>query len=488
MRSPTQKALCAVALVAGAITLYFVVVPRTSPQSGKAVPVILQKEKITAATAAPDDGFAAIKALAEAIVAATKANPNHEAKWDDIIRDLAHRYATTLQTDVADNKMSRKARAAFADGCHDPFVRYLAFRYNEECTHFSDEFHAKQGLAIVEELQQGAYPPVMRAYAAERTYYAWRDVYGYQKETAVANLLSDRLWQATFDALHDPAIPERINRPIARMVLFLWQGSKADRDEVAGQLESEFVKRYGDCATVHYLRSAQAIKNAWDARGAEYADKVKEAGWKIFTSELAVARQELELAWKLDPREVEIAKDMITVCMGLGLPRPEMEQWFDRGVSTGHDASSLCVAKLYYLAARWHGSFTEQVTFARECLGHPQYGRATASLLWNAHVDHRSINGLPLSYFAEPDVWADIKLSLATCLEHNPDLERFRMQYCYHAWLAKDWPIVSEQLALFDPAKVDLTKIGGRTVYDQIVTDKKKHTEGRAIAETAGTR
>ncbi len=304
----------------------------------------------------------------------------------------------------------------------------------------------------------------------------------------MAELLSNRLWQATFDSLHDPVIPEWMNRTIARMLLFLWQGSKADRDRVAGELEPEFVKRYGDCATLHYLRAAQAIKNGWDARGGGYADTVTETGWKTFKSELTVAHQELELAWKLDPSEVDIAKDMVTVCMGLGLPRPVMEQWFDRGVSTGHGVSSLCDAKLFYLAARWHGSLEEQLAFARECLGHPRYGRPTAYLLWDAHVDNRSIKQLPLSYFAEPDVWADIKLSLATCLEYNPDMGHFRMQYCYHAWLAKDWPIVREQLALFDPAKVNLAKIGGRVVYDQIVADEKAQVEGRAIAKTTGPR
>jgi len=264
MINPTRKVLLAGTFVAGAITLYFAF-PPTPPQREKTVPVIVQKEKTTAAPS--DDGLAAINALAEAIVAASNANPNHSAKWDDVIRDLAHRYPAALRTNIRDNELSRTARTACADGCHDPFVRYLAFKYDDECTQLSDEFHARQGLAIVEELQEGAYPAVIRAYAAKRSYYIWRDVYGYQKETAVANLLSDRFWQATFDSLHEPVIPEWINRPIARMLLFLWQGSKADRDRVAATLEPEFVKRYGDCATVHYLRSAQAMKNAWDARG-----------------------------------------------------------------------------------------------------------------------------------------------------------------------------------------------------------------------------
>ncbi len=121
------------------------------------------------------------------IVAAAAANPNNTPQWSPVIRELAHRYVAILKTRRPDAESGRLADKAIADGCVDPFVRYCAFQRYYRIVDVADEKHAKEGLAILHELQAGGYPSVLRAYAAQRAHDVWIMAYGRQKELALAN-------------------------------------------------------------------------------------------------------------------------------------------------------------------------------------------------------------------------------------------------------------------------------------------------------------
>jgi hypothetical protein len=254
-----------------------------------------------------------------------------------------------------------------------------------------------------------------------------------------------------------------------------YQHSKSNRESVGERIDTAFTKRFGDCASVHLFRGQRAVTRAWDARGSEYDDDVSKEGREGFERELSNAEQELKKAWEIDSTDPAIAEEMITVCMGKGHSREEMEKWFQRALATGRDGYPSCAAKVYYLAARWHGSLAEQLEFAKECLTHPEWGDRTALILWRTHASHQKINKLPLSYFTQPAVWSDIKESFTAYFKSVPFAEALHIRYAYHAWLARDWPLLNEQLALGDPVFCDLSQIGGKKVFDQMVADAKLH-------------
>lgn len=415
--------------------------------------------------------------LVNGVVAAAKNVPTYSSQWEPAIREVARRYVASLKTNRPDAEGSRLAHAAIAQGCEDPFVRYVAFRRRFEFAEVANEKDAQEGWKIVQEMAVFGYPSVVQAYATMRAQMVWTMAFGYGREQAMTKQLSDLTWQNTLVALNDKTVPEWMSRSLADALEITWSGSKSGREFVAAQVDAVLSKRYGDCATLHLLRGVRLTRVAWDARGHGLPHTVTAEGQQEFERVLLQAKPELERAWALDPHDGNTAAAMIIVCIGLHRPAEEMEMWFRRGVETGQDADDLASNKNYYLGSYWHGSLEQQLAFSRECLAHPEWSERSLLQLWRTHAEHQSIGDLPLAYFARPEVWNDIKLSLSKYLERNPDATNRRFRYAYHAWLAQDWPVLREQLPQLDLGAVNLERYGGVTVHQKMLSDAKAHAD-----------
>jgi hypothetical protein len=457
----------------------------------------------------PDDPVQ-MTAMETAIVDAAANSPAHSAKWDALVRDLSHRYVLGAGRYHPEPALTTLSRQAIDQGCQDPFIRYLWFWHEVSTTSAPSEEMSREGIAIMDDMHGQSYPAFLQTFAAMRAIEMfrrdtlWTETTGASK--AEYNRLFSLLEHEAMDALDGPGLTERESRVIAGAFEAFWEDPRYGREVIFRQVEKAVADRYGNCATVHLLRGNEAILRAWDARGSNFAEQVTDEGRRVFEEQLHVARKELARAWALDPSEPMIAEKMITVCMGLSLPRDEMEAWFQRGQSARAYYPSLCRAKSLYLSPIWLGSLDEQLAFSRECLAHPEYGSEAALTLWRAHKNNQSINDLSSDYFARPDVWDDIKKSFDAYFEREPDMVSMRMQYAYHAWLAHDWRTLARQLALSDPAVTDLRRFvpapslspdegvmmdpakeakleaeqmaAGRAVYDQMVSDSKTHPAG----------
>jgi hypothetical protein len=457
----------------------------------------------------PDDPVQ-MAAMEKAIVDAAANSPEHSQKWDALVRDLGHRYVLGAGRYHPDPALTTLSRQAIDQGCRDPFIRYLWFWHEVSTTSAPSEKMSREGIAVMDDMHAQSYPAFLQAFAAMRSIEMFRRDTLWTETTQASKAEYDRLFSlfehAAMDALQGPGLTERESRVIAGAFETFWTDPRYGREVIFRQVEKAVVDRYGDCATVHMLRGNEAILRAWDARGSGYASTVTEEGARVFGEQLKIAQKELTRAWKLDPSEPMIAEKMITVCMGLSLPRDEMEAWFQRGQSAHANYPALCTAKALYLSPIWIGSRDEQLAFSRECLSHPEYGSLAALTLWNTHRSLQRIDGLPLAYFAQPEVWSDIRQSFDAYFEREPDMVSMRMQYAYHAWLAHDWRTLARQLALSDPAVTDLRRFvaapslspdegvkmdhakesrleaeqmaAGRAVYDQMVSDSKAHPAG----------
>lgn len=423
------------------------------------------------------EDLAAAEKLKQAIIAAAKQDLNRQPEWDDTVESLALRYAHALKMRFPYPEAGALAREAVERGCRSPFVRYMLLRHKLVLKDRVDESLAREGLAISDELEAGGYPAVVRSNGSLRAYLTWHKAFG-RDEWDTLIRLRNRFWVATMDAVADPQIPEWMVRMLVSELSYQWSPSK-DNVQVDEQIDGVYAERYGDSAGIHYLRGELAVRRAWRARGGGYANTVTEDGWRVFREQLDIALIELERAWELDPSEVAVAGEMIKVCKGLGLGREKMERWFQRGLASGGEPSTLSLNKHDYLAGRWHGSMEEQLAFSRECLGNAAYGWRASLLLWETHEEHRRFGKLPIAYFAEREVWSDIKSSFTAYLAFNPESAFYRMHYAYHAWLAKDWPILEEQLALLDEARADWDEIGGEAVYVKMKAAAKAHSVGQ---------
>jgi hypothetical protein len=116
-----------------------------------------------------------------------------------------------------------------------------------------------------------------------------------------------------------------------------------------------------------FLSGLRHVRDAWDARGNAFSDKVKPEGWKGFSESMALARKDLEASWGARPDRSEAATRMIEVAMAEGVPGETPRLWFDRAVAARLDWMGAYTFMINSLRSRWGGEEGELLAFAREC-------------------------------------------------------------------------------------------------------------------------
>ncbi len=139
------------------------------------------------------------------------------------------------------------------------------------------------------------------------------------------------------------------DEPLTRHILELW------RKEEPG---------YSGCLE----RGRILTEWAWDARGSGWASQVTPEGARLFEQRLQEAGRELNEAVRLNPSGWTAHARLITVARGLGWPRKDMEEHFQRAVKLRPRDPYAYELKLEYLKPRWHGEPEELFEFGRECV------------------------------------------------------------------------------------------------------------------------
>ena len=406
--------------------------------------------------------------LEQAIRDAAQRHPGYATKWNEVIRDLAHRYVADLHSSRLDPERGLIAKQALDRGCQDPFVRYLWFRHQATFTDPENEAFARTGWAIANEMYQADYPPFVRTYAENRIYKIWWRMFR-ENESAPARQLYQRNWQDFFATINDPAVPEWLVRAVCNETEYLWSAHQDNAQDLRARIDAVLQVRFGDCATAHYRNGERLLDVIRDQTAGRNSIRPTEKNPEA-QSGIATVQAELERAWQLDCTDPDIAASMIDVCRFRKLPQTEMDQWFQRGLATGRDGTGCCRAKFTYLSPQWHGNLKEQLAFVRECTAHPEYGWAGPLLAEQAHREYRSTNDLAEDYLARPEVWADIRQGYEAYLRQYPDEMRERLAFARHAWIAHDWAVLGAQLKQLDPSVLDLARVGGKVGYQQMVT------------------
>jgi hypothetical protein len=198
------------------------------------------------------------------------------------------------------------------------------------------------------------------------------------------------------------------------------------------------------------IRGSRFIGLAWNERGGDTADKVVPSQWPEFAKYLRKAEAELKSAWELNPRQPLIAVEMMSVELGQGKGRDQLELWFQRAMQLDTNNESACCSKLLYLEPKWYGSARDEIAFGRECVASTNWGGKIPLMLVQAHKALTEY--LPKekrdAYWQLPSVWEDVKSAYDKYLKANPkDLVEHK-NYALLAYTGQHWDVLNEQLAV----------------------------------------
>jgi hypothetical protein len=385
-----------------------------------------------------------------------------DPKWDAAVKRGIEIYVKPQALRKRDETIEAAVAAfkqAAAAGCDDPFALYLGCRAELELKTADRRAVLARHRAAVFALDKSQYPADRIVGAAAR-YAEQIDTPEPQVMEVCTRHLADALSGRTpRQALYIGELVDEVYAGLSK-VLGNQEAFEAIHPVYAAARPTED-------AGPHVFKGQRYTKYAWEARGAGYANAVTPEGWKLFGERLATARQELTKAWELDPLDARAPTEMITVCLGDGSGREEMEKWFKRAMDANPDNRQACHDKLYFLYPRWHGSHEEMVAFGRECMATQNWWGPLPTILVDAHNQVGKERGDSRAYLARPEVWADLKEVYGSFLDAFPESPRapwYRNRLAKWACDARRWPDADKLLrAIQEP---DLYVFRSQAVFD----------------------
>jgi tetratricopeptide (TPR) repeat protein len=411
-------------------------------------------------------------------------------KWDEPAKRALTEFARSRSGSVESNEawgwiISTNCIAAVDAGCDDPMIHYLYVRFSMDQTNsaqaFTDRFSQ-----TAKDMQQSTYPPVRKFYAAARAmdqiFYTYGTNTGSQ---AVWGEMTPLLAQNVEAALNDKTMPAREAYEIADKALYLISGDTNEFQQGYDCVKKPLLENWPDDYTTWLLKGTAYIHMAWHARGNGWAYTVTDKGWEHFGERLATAQEALEQAWKLNPKDPEIAHQMMTVMLGQGGGRDRMELWFNRAMMLDPDDYDACSKKLYYLEPKWYGSREAMLNFGRECVQNTNWAGKVPLVLVDAHWNYcRGYidKSEQTNYWKQPDVWPDIKSAYARYFQLYPDATGTYEYYAWYAYQAGQWDTLNELIPKLGPETY--YRFGGKDEFDKMVRQAKEHTNGSKVEES----
>ncbi|HZZ42165.1 MAG TPA: DUF4034 domain-containing protein [Tepidisphaeraceae bacterium] len=417
----------------------------------------------------------------------------HDPAWDDAARELIKEF-TLVQRKWEPNeqhlvKMSALAEKISKAGCKDPFIRYLIVRTKEmEPVGMDGATLGVEFKQVVGDLEESGYPADRKCQGHARyvdmilrkeltgSLGNWKTELGGELQQAVKE------WP---EVVKSAGINDEMLGDLANVLENDWvnvmgkeEGKKGDRAELCEKLVPAWVEAYPKAVGPWVFKGQAYVGYAWDARGDGWGNTVTADGSKAMGERLKVARAALEKAYELDPKDARGPTEMISVELGEGNGRAEMEKWWKRAMDANPDNYQACSNKLYYLEPKWYGSPGEMIAFGRECLSEGNWEGRIPFILVDAHMQ---LSKYPSAgkgdYFAQPEVWKDIRSVYGPFLERYSTAVWDRSYYAYYATRCGEWGVAKKQFEVLGN-KVDLTPFGNREAYEFLVKKANAMSEG----------
>ncbi len=397
-------------------------------------------------------------------------------KWDPYAKDIFtyfsklrmynNRYGDELYDGIED-----LTTRLIALGCNDPLLEYMGLAFGGKGRDLSPKELFTRYQNIAEALDGKRYP-------ASRCFYAYLRVLDVAKK--FSKQPNNNIPKGSFKELislakawleemvKDPETPQEelyeacdgYMEKTAFVLLQRWQPYK--------DIDRMFEIHLPQSPVRYLVRGKFYIDSGWDVR----AGKSNDQSTPIFRD----AKASLEEAWRLDPKSPRAATLMLTLALGEGMDREEMELWFRRAMQADPNNLDACHRKLYYLEPQWHGSAADMLQFARTCYQAGNWeGRLPFILVDTHHQLAEYEPDLKNYYKSSKDAWNDIRSVYEEFLTRYPDARTFRTSYARYACLCQQWKVAKAQF-----------KILGNKVRQEIFENKAEYERMKAEADKKG--
>lgn len=418
--------------------------------------------------------------LRKLMLAGYDQGPGRKPAWDEMAHALIPSEAVLwFGVDTATEPVraaAERCRKLMQAGCTDALIQYCDMQHRELGVPNPPADAVDVYYKLAQTVQKTSYPAPVKLFIMLRG--------AHRKLNRSSRPPSGRELGALIDealALLQEALKDK---DLAPDVLYGWCDELVQRQMEIGRTREEaynhilpmLLKALPQSSVPYALRGRFYIDWAWDARGAGYADTVPQEGWQQFRERLGEAEEALKKAWQLDPMDSRAPTAMITVCMGQGKARADMETWFARATQADPDNVEACRAKLLYLQPKWHGSVTEMLQFGRQCMDEGNWYSQIPATIFLAHatiaqdeLDAGQIGSIQQHYSTVP-CWADVSRCFQAYLIADPDNYRNRAQYARAAVWAGQWTIADAQFRILGPNPHEDVRgiLGGWSGYDEL--------------------
>ncbi len=379
--------------------------------------------------------------------------------------------------------IATNSAAAVQAGCDDPMVRYLYLRFGMSQTESAKDF-ADAFCQVAKDMQKSGYSAVRKFSASERAVDQLFYVYGTNVQTVPeANQISSFVGQVVMSVVQDKTTPPEEVYEVCDLGLSGLGAHPGDYEKGYSMLEPPLFANWPNESTSWLLKGEAYTGMAWDARGSGSGDTVTAQGQETFAKDLAIAADALGHAWKLNPHDARIARQMMSVELGQGKGRDRMELWFQRAMALDPDYYDACSQKLYYLEPKWYGSTDDMLEFGRECVQNTNWGGTVPLILLDAHytICNQYVDESERAdYWKQPVVWADVKSAYERYFQLYPDDATRLPYYARYAYWAEDWDKLNELLPKLGPVNYDF--FGGKEEFDKMVQLAGEHAAKPAAA------
>jgi len=399
---------------------------------------------------------------------------HRDPSWDEPATNALALFAS-IRSSPQDNDEGMRGliashlRDAVIKGCVDPMVLYLHNRYvlgfQQDTT---DALMAEAHKKAVNNLRQYPCAPIRQFYITLRTSESINAATGGKAADPEVNRFRVAAMSSLYKFLQEPDIPA-IEAHEACRDFFASLNRNAMIQQFYSKLEPILLTNWPNEAFVYQIKGRHHIDEAWRARGSGYSDSVTKDGWKLFRDQLDQAEEALEKAWKLNPRDPQIAREMISLELGQGKGRERMELWFNRAMALDTNYYEPCKSKLNYLEPKWYGSAADMLAFARECAATEKWGGNVPLLALDAHdtlAAYAKREG-NTNYWRNPRVWPDLQSAFEKFFSLNPNAAGWRHNYAWYAYSCERWDDFNKQLTLF--GTTNYTYFGGREAFEHMV-------------------
>lgn len=253
-----------------------------------------------------------------------------------------------------------RAREAVARGCDDAVVSYLAglvLLNNDERDRAGELFEKAMTAVQNQAYSRGVARLVASALRRDLTGRAEGVGRRAALDPVELRWFVESLADGSYEAEEDVVLANALTRGTGASLLDRNAAAVATAVEATGWVDP-WLKLL--------VKGARAEREAWTARGNQYANKVTEEGWKGFNRGMEAARAAYLASWTIRPDRPEAATGLLRVAMTGATDDRDTRGWFDRAVAGQIDYLPAYDQMITASRARWGGDPEALQALARQ--------------------------------------------------------------------------------------------------------------------------